>query len=262
MYFINNKARAVMLMAMLMVAKAAEIGENPRTRSDCRKYEKDYLISACASSLREAGLISKLVFNQLLDHAKERGSNPGSTYWSLGIATGRATRLIAAKQVDPTFVSQLSVSLDPRDVYHEALYYDNLAAVEKPVLIYLTKAIEGVPPLKENMLAQTHTPGNPKSGLRVYRSGAISVMKSREEGCGKFGKWDYLQSAKQMLGAAIIMPGDMWCPSAARDSFTIMYGEYDVFTAEGDQSRYMVPIKQLSTDKTHNINMPENEQDF
>lgn len=245
---------------MILLVITGTLGEKkeelpkPTQASDCRKYNNDYRVAVCAGSLKEQGLITKRVFNSLMDLAKSMGNAPSSTYYSVGITTGRATRLVASKMFDPVHDKYVSIGLDPRDVYHEVMYYDNIVPVDKPVLIYLKNNVDGIPALNDKLLSNMHPMGNPVSGLRVYRNGPIMPMSKAKDGCGKFGQWDYLQSAKQMVGAAIVMPADMWCPGTAQDSFDIMYGEYEVMEHESTFEQFLMPMMQKSSNAKHNIN--------
>lgn len=238
------------------------MGEDPKTAEepprkgdswiDCRKYTEDWRVAACAASLKREGTIGKALFNELLEEAKVMGRQVGSTYWSVGLLTGRSTKIVAAKQVEPSFEKHIAVNLDPRELYHEEMYLDNLSPVDKPVLVYMTNKVDNIPALKSNLLSELHPRGSTQHGLRLYRNGPLEIMTEVRDGCAKFGSWDYLASAKKMIGAAIVMPADMWCPGSAKTSFIILYGEYEA-TEYGMGSRFLIPKHQQSSHKSHEM---------
>lgn len=230
----------------------------PKTVSDCQKYREDWRVAQCASSLKRQKLITKHMFNTLLNEAIKMERVGTTTYYSMGLISKPSISLVAAKQIDPVFESELSIPLDPRNLYHDTMYYDNVAPVDKPVLIYLSERVDDIPQLKEGYLSMLHPKGNKDSGLRVYRYGPIEVDTSPVEACSKFGSWDYLASAKKMVGVAIVMPTSMWCPETAKDSFVVMHGTYAVGEMGSLKQKYLIPISQDSQASEHRLNAPEN----
>lgn len=232
--------------------------KGPRRLSDCKKYAEDWRVAQCAASLKERNIISKGMYNTLLDYSKELGYVGGDKFWSVGVLYGKSTKLVAAVTKDPQFEKHLAANLDIRNLYHDEMYYDNMAPVDKPVLIFLRNQVDEIPELKPSLMANMHPMGNRNYGLRLYRYGPIETMSKTKDGCGNFGKWDYLQSAKSMVGAAIVMPANMWCPGTASESFLVVYGDYDVVEQGSTKDRFLMPLAQHATKSEHALNV-ENE---
>jgi hypothetical protein len=222
--------------------------------SDCRKYTDDWRVAACAAGLKQKSLITKATFASLLDHAKHLGLEKGPMYTSIGFVTGGTWQLMVGHQRQPHFSWHMSLPVDPRNAYTSVAHLDHHRAVDKPVLLFLVSKIDGIPELQVNLPSRMHPSGDPTSGmLRVYRYGPIETQLS--DGCDAFGKWEYHDSARRMIGQAIVMPGSMWCPVAAKSSFHVLHGEYRMDTTPGAiNANTLVPVWVSAIDEGHSMN--------
>lgn len=242
------------LMTASLAEKTAEEFTKPSKLSDCAKYGKDWLIAQCAASLKQRDLISKTTFNHYLHLSIQMDLKETVEYNSIGYVTGPAPGLLLGHQKNPHFNWAYRLPADPRNMYHGAMYYDNLHAVDKPILMYLSKAVDGVPELITSMPASYHPSGKGHAGMvRVYRYGAIESGEVKE-GCDAFGQWKYLDSAKTMVGSAIIMPRELWCPKAS-SAFLVIYGEFEKHDlAASGLGNLIVPNWQFGSDEKHHLN--------
>nr|UCR92561.1 MAG: capsid protein [Flaviviridae sp.] len=224
------------------------------TGKSCKIYSDDWRVAQCASAQRQKGLITKTMFNSYLDYAKAMSNKVTDTYWSVGLSLGASTKLVMAKQEDPTFKTSFKVDLDPRNVYHQEMYLDLVRPVDKTILLYLEEPIDGIPELRTNLPSIMHPAGNPDQRVRVYRYGPLDTES--EGSCSHFGDWEYLVSAKSMVGSAIVMPKSLWCPKSAERSFLILRGEY------AKVGNLLTPVIQEANDQTHNLNAPTGSNSF
>lgn len=216
-------------LALLVLGSCIAADVSDRTVQDCRKYNDDWRVAQCASGLKQAGLITKTLFNGLLDYAKTLGNVNVVTYNSVGFSTGDGFKLVMGVQHNPSFVYRASVRVDPRHYYADRAWYEMERETSKPVMALAQNRVDGLPELDTGMLPMMVAVGNAVT-LRVYR---VTHNGRAEDACANFASWEYLNSARALKGVMMVVDEALWCPEAANGPFHVIRTEFHVESSEG-----------------------------
>jgi len=199
---VNNKcAMALLLLTTLVVAR----------ERDCSKYDENWRISACASSLMKDGLISTDTYRDYLVLALDKTCDNGHFY-GLGLTTGHDKYVLAGKMSKPILRSGLGVSYDPSEIYYEKVFLDLGVEFDKPVMLYLAEDIEGVPTWSSAMFSKLIPSGDGERYTIFKAEQAGPVRPNAEEHCADMSKWVDENLQGKNKGVAIVMGKNYWCP--------------------------------------------------
>jgi len=218
-----------MCLIVLVLVTCTAVKVPDTTVQDCRKYKDDWRVAQCAAGLKQAGLITKTLFNGLMDYAKTLGNVNIVTYNSVGFSTGDGLKLVMGVQHNPSFVHRVSVRVDPRHYYAEVAWYEMGQETTKPVMALSENRVDGLPVLDTGMLPMMIAVGNSVM-LRVYR---VTHGGNAKDACANLASWEYLNSAKTLKGVMFVVDEGLWCPEAANGPFHVVHTEFHLETMEG-----------------------------
>nr|QTJ63675.1 capsid protein [Trichopteran jingmen-related virus] len=222
--------KIVFLICLIHVTINGEETVNSEELSDCGKYNEDWRISQCASSLKQKKLISKFLYNNYLDMAKTKGAS-FTKYYSVGVAMGLENKFIAGTINDPKFETMYGFNIDPASLYFDIKLIDMGVYFDKPVALFLLNNVQNVPEWDSEFLSKWQKTGKDEVSSLYKAAGAGVIDINSPENCGKYEKWinDHLTVRKQ--GVAIQMGPSLWCPIVRDGTMEIVVAEtHDIQT--------------------------------
>lgn len=210
--------------------------------SDCGKYDEDWRISTCASSLRQQGLISKAQFNTYLSMAQKKQANPHTTYYSVGFTTGTHKYLVGGCIHEPVFERSMAITYDARQLYHDRVLADLPSDHERPILAFVYGEMPSAPRWepKTNLVPQT-------SGNEHYRTvyqieGASAMTTVPVQNCVALNNWIAEQEVHKWKNIIVLMKPDLWCTVLSESNVQHMiveFGYVDTPTPAGKEKIYV-----------------------
>lgn len=183
-----------------------------REHSNCGKYEDDWRIAQCASSLRKDNLISLTTFHDYLTLAMSKNIDKTDNFYGAGITTGHDNHLMVGKMTKPIIKQGLAIDIHPSSLYYTKKIVDLGHHFTRTVLIYPVNDIEGIPTWNTNLLSRLVPTGHETRYAVFSTEDARAIDISGPEDCSSLSKWidDSLPHRKE--GLAIIMSQKQWCP--------------------------------------------------
>ncbi|ALL52914.1 putative capsid protein [Wuhan flea virus] len=178
---------------------------------DCGKFSENWRISACASGLKQANLISDATYVEYLLKAIIATNGPNDFYGA-GMTTGLDTQLVIGKMSTPVLSSGLSFNYHPSSMYYERHLVDLGVKFDRPVALFTIDTMGSFPEWTDTMFMK-FVPTGSETRYAAFRAGDGSPVNIHgQEHCADFTKWVDSKLPEKKQGLAIHMSQTLWCP--------------------------------------------------
>lgn len=240
------------LLATAVAGKESAKGETSYAGTDCRKYSAIGTVLQCAGSQYTARTITNTTLLQYIDFVRDKIA-PDTMYYSAGISTGTDIRVVAGVQKNPSFVKQVSMSIDPRKAYTQGYLFDMGISLRKPILVFAINANQfDLPQLPKYLTTATTVRGS--SDLpRVFASSFVDDFTPHSDAkCEEwYANWEIRAEFEKMDGVAIVMHPEHWCPQAAKGKFDVIITKFKSIEDDARLGKVLIPEWTYHAQKTY-----------